>query len=99
METSLGDTANAGLQTPNARRNSPMRIQTTEAHSPEVPKPRTPLWFKEAIVYQLHIKTFSDANNDGIGDFQRLLSNLAYLKNLPVPATLLFPFYPSPLND
>jgi maltose alpha-D-glucosyltransferase/alpha-amylase len=99
METSLRDTANAGLQTPNARRNSPMRIQTTEAHAAEVPKPPTPLWFKEAIVYQLHIKTFCDANNDGIGDFQGLLSKLDYLKNLGVTAIWLLPFYPSPLKD
>src|SRR5258708_1772776 len=76
-----------------------MQIQTTEAHAPEVAKPPTPLWFKEAIVYQLHIKTFCDANNDGIGDFQGLLSKLDYLKNLGVTAIWLLPFYPSPLRD
>src|SRR6267142_1952227 len=76
-----------------------MQIQTTEAHAPEVSKPPTPLWFKEAIVYQLHIKTFCDANNDGIGDFQGLLSKLDYLKNLGVTAIWLLPFYPSPMRD
>ena len=90
METSLRYTANAGLQTPNAKRNSPVQIQTTEAHAPEVTKPPTPLWFKEAIVYQLHIKTFCDANNDGIGDFQGLLSKLDYLKNLGVTAICFY---------
>ena len=76
-----------------------MQIQTTEAQIPEVAKPPAPLWFKEAIIYQLHIKTFSDANSDGIGDFQGLLSKLDYLKNLGVSAIWLLPFYPSPLKD
>jgi maltose alpha-D-glucosyltransferase/alpha-amylase len=76
-----------------------MQIQTAEAQTPEVAKPPAPLWFKEAIIYQLHIKTFSDANNDGIGDFQGLLSKLDYLKNLGVTAIWLLPFYPSPLKD
>ena len=76
-----------------------MQIQTTEAQTPEVVKPPTPLWFKEAIIYQLHIKTFCDANSDGIGDFQGLLSKLDYLKNLGVTAIWLLPFYPSPLKD
>ena len=76
-----------------------MQIQTTEAHTLEIVKPPTPLWFKEAIIYQLHIKTFCDANSDGIGDFQGLLSKLDYLKNLGVTAIWLLPFYPSPLKD
>ena len=76
-----------------------MQIQTPEVHAPELVKPPAPLWFKEAIVYQLHIKTFCDGNNDGIGDFQGLLSKLDYLKNLGVTAIWLLPFYPSPLRD
>ena len=76
-----------------------MQIQTVDAASPEVAKPPAPLWFKEAIIYQLHIKTFCDANNDGIGDFQGLLFKLDYLKNLGVTAIWLLPFYPSPLRD
>src|ERR1700739_2224854 len=77
-----------------------MQIQTAEPPSPEVAKPPTPLWFKEAIIYQLHIKTFCDVNNDGVGDFQGLLAKLDYLKNLGVTTTLLcLPFYPSPLSD
>jgi maltose alpha-D-glucosyltransferase/alpha-amylase len=76
-----------------------MQIQTHDAASSEVAKPPIPLWFKEAIIYQLHIKTFCDANNDGIGDFQGLLSRLDYLRNLGVSAIWLLPFYPSPLRD
>src|SRR3984893_18631768 len=76
-----------------------MQIQTTEAQTPEVVKPPTPRWFKEAIIYQLHIKTFCDGNNDGIGDFQGLVTKLDYLKNLGVTAIWLLPFYPSPLRD
>jgi maltose alpha-D-glucosyltransferase / alpha-amylase len=76
-----------------------MQIQTPEAQTVEPVKPPGPLWFKEAIIYQLHIKTFCDANNDGIGDFQGLLSKLDYLKNLGVTAIWLLPFYPSPLKD
>ncbi|MBV9105597.1 MAG: maltose alpha-D-glucosyltransferase [Verrucomicrobia bacterium] len=76
-----------------------MQIQTPELHVPELVKPPAPLWFKEAIIYQLHIKTFCDANNDGIGDFQGLLSKLDYLKNLGITAIWLLPFYPSPLKD
>jgi len=76
-----------------------MQIQTADSTLPEVAKPPVPLWFKEAIIYQLHIKTFCDANNDGIGDFQGLLSKLDYLKNLGITAIWLLPFYPSPLRD
>src|ERR1700704_3702287 len=74
-----------------------MQITTPEASKQEVATP--PLWFKEAIIYQLHIKTFCDGNNDGIGDFQGLLSKLDYLRNLGVTAIWLLPFYPSPLRD
>jgi maltose alpha-D-glucosyltransferase/alpha-amylase len=76
-----------------------MQIQTIETQIPEVAKPPTPLWFKEAVIYQLHIKTFCDGNNDGVGDFQGLLSKLDYLKNLGITAIWLLPFYPSPLKD
>src|SRR5580700_6513165 len=74
-----------------------MQIPTTETK--EVAKPGSAVWFKEALIYQLHIKTFCDANNDGIGDFQGLLSKLDYLKNLGVSTIWLLPFYPSPLKD
>jgi maltose alpha-D-glucosyltransferase / alpha-amylase len=56
-------------------------------------------WYKDAIIYELHIKAFSDSNADGIGDFQGLLSKLDYLENLGITAIWLLPFYPSPLRD
>lgn len=56
-------------------------------------------WYKDAIIYELHVKAFADSNNDGIGDFQGLLEKLDYLQNLGVTAIWLLPFYPSPLKD
>ncbi len=58
-----------------------------------------PLWYKDAVIYQLHVKTFYDANGDGIGDFQGLRQKLDYLQQLGVTALWLLPFYPSPLKD
>jgi maltose alpha-D-glucosyltransferase/alpha-amylase len=56
-------------------------------------------WYKDAIIYELHIKAFSDGNGDGIGDFAGLLQKISYLKDLGVTAIWLLPFYPSPLRD
>lgn len=56
-------------------------------------------WYKDAIIYELHIKAFCDGNGDGIGDFQGLLEKLDYLQELGVTAIWLLPFYPSPLRD
>src|SRR3954452_16793354 len=58
-----------------------------------------PLWFKDAIIYELHVKTFCDSDGDGIGDFNGLLQKLDYLQELGVTAIWLLPFYPSPLKD
>src|SRR5215469_4681644 len=66
------------------------------------PRPAQPglsedgLWYKDAIIYQLHIKSFFDANNDGVGDFPGLLSKLDYIADLGVNTIWLLPFYPSP---
>jgi maltose alpha-D-glucosyltransferase/alpha-amylase len=57
------------------------------------------LWYKDAIIYELHVKTFSDSNDDGIGDFQGLKNRLGYLESLGVTAIWILPFYPSPLRD
>jgi maltose alpha-D-glucosyltransferase/alpha-amylase len=57
------------------------------------------LWYKDAIVYQLHIKSFCDSNGDGIGDFRGLISKLDYIAELGITAIWLLPFYPSPLLD
>jgi len=57
------------------------------------------LWYKDAVVYQLHVKAFFDANDDGIGDFRGLTSRLDYIQELGVNTLWLLPFYPSPLKD
>ncbi|MFN3817845.1 maltose alpha-D-glucosyltransferase [Blastomonas sp.] len=57
------------------------------------------LWYKDAVIYQLHIKSFFDANNDGIGDFAGLIEKLDYIADLGVTAIWLLPFYPSPRRD
>ncbi|WP_343583350.1 maltose alpha-D-glucosyltransferase, partial [Pseudomonas sp.] len=58
-----------------------------------------PLWYKDAVIYQLHIKSFFDSNNDGIGDFAGLISKLDYIAELGVNTLWLLPFYPSPRRD
>ena len=57
------------------------------------------LWYKDAIIYQLHVRTFCDSNDDGIGDFPGLMQKLDYLQELGVNAIWLLPFFPSPLRD
>ena len=57
------------------------------------------LWYKDAVIYQLHVKAFADSNNDGIGDFAGLTEKLGYLQDLGVTALWLLPFYPSPGRD
>ena len=57
------------------------------------------LWYKDAIIYQLHVKAFFDSNDDGIGDIVGLTRKLDYLQDLGVTALWLLPFYPSPLRD
>jgi maltose alpha-D-glucosyltransferase/alpha-amylase len=56
-------------------------------------------WYKDAIIYELHIKAFRDGNGDGIGDFKGLIEKIPYLADLGVTAIWLLPFYPSPLRD
>ena len=58
-----------------------------------------PSWYKDAIIYQLHLKSFFDANNDGVGDFRGLLEKLDYVAELGVTAIWMLPFYPSPRRD
>jgi maltose alpha-D-glucosyltransferase / alpha-amylase len=83
------------------------RIQRSTTGSPvAVRRPRgsqidrsQPDWYKDAIIYQLHIKAFQDSNGDGIGDFAGLMQRLDYVQELGVTAIWLLPFYPSPLRD
>src|SRR4029078_2746950 len=56
-------------------------------------------WYKDAIIYQAHVKSFFDSNNDGIGDFRGLTQKLPYLEELGVTCIWLLPFFPSPLRD
>jgi maltose alpha-D-glucosyltransferase/alpha-amylase len=58
-----------------------------------------PLWYKDAIIYEMHVKTFCDSDGDGMGDFRGLIEKLDYLQELGITAIWLLPFYPSPLRD
>lgn len=64
-----------------------------------LPVARDPHWYKDAIIYQLHVKSFFDSNDDGIGDFPGLISRLPYIAELGVNTIWLLPFYPSPRKD
>ena len=64
-----------------------------------VPVHGEPSWYKDAIIYELHVRAFYDSNGDGIGDFPGLTAKLDYLQDLGVTALWLLPFYPSPLKD
>ena len=57
------------------------------------------LWYRDAIIYELHVRAFADSNGDGIGDFQGLISHLDYLQDLGITCIWLLPFFPSPLRD
>jgi 1,4-alpha-glucan branching enzyme len=71
--------------------------------SAEAPKHRTladdPHWYKDAIIYQLHVKAYQDSSGDGIGDMVGLTRRLDYIASLGVTAVWLLPFYPSPMRD
>ena len=64
-----------------------------------LPVAQDALWYKDAIIYQLHVKSFFDSDNDGIGDFPGLISKLDYIAELGVNTLWLLPFYPSPRLD
>ncbi len=70
-------------------RNSSKRLQ------PELDS----LWYKDAIIYELHVRAFKDSSGDGVGDFRGLAETLDYIQDLGVTAIWLLPFYPSPLRD
>jgi maltose alpha-D-glucosyltransferase / alpha-amylase len=71
------------------------------SHGPHRPDalPDDPLWFKDAIIYEVHVRAFLDSNGDGMGDFNGLTEKLDYLEDLGVTALWLLPFYPSPWFD
>ncbi|NYT77227.1 maltose alpha-D-glucosyltransferase [Alcaligenaceae bacterium] len=70
-----------------------------ESAKPTTVQQNDPLWYKDAVIYQLHVKSFFDANNDGEGDFKGLISKLDYIAELGVNTVWLLPFYPSPRRD
>ena len=64
-----------------------------------IPNAEDRLWYKDAVFYQLHVKSFADGNADGIGDFPGLTSKLDYLESLGVNGLWIQPMYPSPFRD
>jgi maltose alpha-D-glucosyltransferase/alpha-amylase len=66
---------------------------------PAAAAPSDPQWYKDAVIYQVHVKAFRDSNDDGIGDFPGLTQSLPYVKDLGVNTIWLLPFYRSPLRD
>ena len=76
-------------------------MDRTETERIETASPVTgdPQWYRDAIVYQLHVKSFFDGNNDGVGDFPGLIQKLDYIAELGVNVVWLLPFYPSPRRD
>src|SRR5437773_4437077 len=63
------------------------------------PQPSDALWYKNAIIYEVHVRAFADSNGDGVGDLRGLTQKLEYLHDLGVTTIWLLPFYPSPLKD
>ncbi len=61
--------------------------------------PDDPLWYKDAVIYQVNVKAFFDSNDDGVGDFKGLTSKLDYIRDLGANTIWLMPFYPSPMRD
>src|SRR5216110_2784240 len=70
-----------------------------EQARPEVALADDALWYKDAVIYELHVKAYFDENNDGMGDFRGLTAKLDYVHDLGVNTIWLLPFYPSPMRD
>ena len=81
------------------RRKATRRNSLSSPAMPAIPFSDDPLWYKDAVIYQLHVKSFFDSNNDGIGDFAGLIEKLDYIADLGVNTIWLLPFYPSPRRD
>jgi maltose alpha-D-glucosyltransferase/alpha-amylase len=79
--------------------NAPGSADLAGVHAARLPWKEDPLWYKDAIIYELHVKAFFDSNGDGMGDFRGLTDKLDYIKDLGVNTVWLLPFYPSPLRD
>ena len=79
--------------------DSPADLAAGSLPASAVPRAEDPLWYKDAVIYQIHLKSFFDSNNDGVGDFQGLVQKLDYISELGVTAIWMLPFYPSPRRD
>jgi maltose alpha-D-glucosyltransferase/alpha-amylase len=89
-------TETTSTTTPSA---APVRKKVASPHAAAAAMPVEPGWYRNAVIYQMHVRSFADSNGDGIGDFNGLISKLDYLEELGVTAIWLLPFYPSPLKD
>ena len=79
-----------------------MTADTTIELAPSLPQVAAaddPLWYKDAVIYELHIKAYADSNGDGVGDFRGLTERLDHVQSLGVNTIWLLPFYPSPQRD
>src|SRR4029079_16973859 len=76
-----------------------VKIERMPRRNLPAPTADDPLWYKDAVIYELHVRGFADSDGDGIGDFRGLTGKLDYLQDLGVTALWLLPFYPSPLKD
>jgi len=74
-------------------------VSTLVLETVEIDSSDDPLWYRDAVIYQLNVKAFFDSNNDGMGDFKGVTAKLDYVKELGVNTIWLMPFYPSPLRD
>jgi maltose alpha-D-glucosyltransferase / alpha-amylase len=72
---------------------------TEEPSTGPILVPTSTGWYKDAVIYEVHVRAFHDGNGDGVGDFRGLIEKLDYLQELGVTALWLLPFYPSPLRD
>jgi len=84
---------------PSTTRRTNTRTQASGAASVAPGLPAEPRWYKDAIIYEVHVRAFADSNGDGIGDFPGLTSRLDHIRDLGATAIWLLPFYPSPLRD
>jgi maltose alpha-D-glucosyltransferase/alpha-amylase len=75
------------------------RKKAANKSGPTNAMPVDPQWYRNAVIYQMHVRSFSDSNGDGIGDFVGATAKLDYLEELGVTAIWVLPFYPSPLRD
>jgi maltose alpha-D-glucosyltransferase / alpha-amylase len=88
-----------GPHRPQAGRLSPGPGAMNRRSTPPAGRARGPLWYQDAVIYELRVRSFYDSDGDGSGDLRGLIEKLGYLQDLGVTAVWLLPFYPSPLRD